>query len=69
MLLTSLLQICQEKILPKMLLSDNGLTFLAAAAELTHLLSSDELTEKLAHKGVDWKFIPKRAPWFGGFWE
>ena len=55
--------------LPKMLLSDNGSTFQAAAAELTHLSSSDELSERLAHKGVEWRFIPKRAPWFGGFWE
>ena len=55
--------------LPKMLLSDNGSTFLAAVSELTHLLSSDELSERLAHKGVEWKFIPKRAPWFGRFWE
>ena len=52
-----------------MLLSDNGSTFLAAAVELTHLRSSDELSERLAYKGVDWKFIPKHAPWFGGFWE
>jgi len=33
------------------------------------LFSSDALLESLAHKGVEWKFIPKRAPWFGGFWE
>ena len=59
----------RRRSLPKMLLSDNGSTFLAAAVELTHLLSSDELSERLAYKGVDWKFIPKRAPWFGGFWE
>ena len=45
-----------------MLLLDNGSTFLAAAMELTHLLSSDELSERLAHKGVERKFIPKRAP-------
>ena len=45
-----------------MLLSDNDSTFLAAAAELTHLLSSDELSERLEHKGVEWKFIPKCAP-------
>ena len=55
--------------LSKILLSDNGSTFLAAAAELTHLLSSDELSERLAHKGAEWKFIPKRALWFGRFWE
>ena len=52
-----------------MLLTDNGSTFLAAAMELTHLLSSDELSERLAHKGVERKFIPKRAPWCREFWE
>ena len=55
--------------LPRLLLSDNGSTFLAAAEELKMLLTSTELAEALAHKGVEWKFIPKRAPWFGGFWE
>ena len=30
---------------------------------------STTLKEKLAKQGVDWKFIPKRAPWYGGFWE
>ncbi|XP_065918802.1 uncharacterized protein [Dysidea avara] len=55
--------------LPRLLLSDNGSTFLAVAEEVKTLLSSTELTEALAHKSVEWKFIPKRAPWFGGFWE
>ena len=55
--------------LPRLLLSDNGSTFLAATEELKMLFTSTELTEALAHKGVEWKFIPKRAPWFGGFWE
>ena len=55
--------------LPRLLLSDNGSTFLAAAKELKKLFTSTELTEALAHQGVEWKFIPKRAPWFGGFWE
>jgi len=55
--------------LPKMLFSDNGSTFLAAPAELQHLFSSSEVSESLAHKGVEWRFIPKCAPWFGGFRE
>ena len=55
--------------LPRLMLSDNASTYLAAAEELQSLLSSDELAENLSRRGVDWQFIPKRAPWFGGFWE
>ena len=54
---------------PQLLISDNGSTFLAAAEELKTLFVSTELSETLARKGTQWKFIPKRAPWFGGFWE
>ena len=54
---------------PKLLLSDNGSTFLVATEELKTLFTSTELSEALAHKGCEWKFVPKRAPWFGGFWE
>ena len=55
--------------LPQLLISDNGSTFLAVAEELKTLFTSTELSEALAHKGTQRKFIPKRAPWFGGFWE
>ena len=51
------------------MLSDNASTHLAVAEELQSLLSSTELAENLSRKGVEWRFIPKRAPWFGGFWE
>ena len=54
---------------PKLLLSDNASTYLAAAEELKALFSSTDLAETLSRKGIEWKFIPKRAPWFGGFWE
>ena len=54
---------------PRLLLSDNGSAFIAAAEELKTLFQSVELAETLARKGTEWKFIPKRAPWFGGFWE
>ena len=36
---------------------------------LKYLFSSSELSESLSRKGTEWKFIPKHAPWFGGFWE
>ena len=27
------------------------------------------LSDTLSQRGINWKFIPKKAPWFGGFWE
>ena len=58
-----------RKSLPKILISDNASTYMAAAEELLKLFNSPLLTETLTRKGVVWKFIPKRAPWYGGFWE
>lgn len=28
-----------------------------------------EVKEQLGRRGLSWKFIPKRAPWYGSFWE
>ena len=33
------------------------------------LLKSPILEKHLGKHTVQWKFIPKRAPWYGGFWE
>jgi len=33
------------------------------------LFESDDIKKTLGRQGVDWPFIPKRAPWYGGFWE
>lgn len=58
-----------RKSLPRLLLSDNASTFESAAEELRKLMNSKELAETLNTRGVKWNFIPKRAPWYGGFWE
>ena len=58
-----------RKSLPRLLLSDNASTYVSAAKELEQLFSSDKLEESLSTRGVQWKFIPVRAPWYGGFWE
>ena len=55
--------------LPHILISDNASTFQAAANDLEELISSSQMNESLCTLGVQWKFIPKRAPWYGGFWE
>ena len=54
-----------RKSLPKFMLSDNASTYLAAADELNKLFSCKILLDALSRKGVTWKFIPKRAPWYG----
>jgi len=55
--------------LPQVIVSDNASTYSAAAEELQQLLQSERLTEMLGRRGVRWQFIPKRAPWYGGWWE
>ena len=58
-----------RKNLPTKIISDNASTYLAAAEELQRMFNSDTLKEALESQNVTWQFIPKRAPWYGGFWE
>ena len=58
-----------RKGLPQIVISDNASTYLSAAEELTELFNSVDLANTLSKQGITWKFIPKRAPWYGGFWE
>ena len=55
--------------LPKIMISDNGSTYMSAAEELRKLMELTEVKEELGRRGLSWQFIPKRAPWYGGFWE
>ncbi|XP_070541423.1 uncharacterized protein [Ptychodera flava] len=55
--------------LPSKMISDNATTYLSAAKELRELFDSSHVKQYMANKRVEWSFIPKRAPWFGGFWE
>lgn len=55
--------------LPHHMISDNASTFLASWETLNDLFQSPSLKEQFSRQGVEWKFIPKRAPWYGGFCE
>ena len=55
--------------LPTIMISDNGSTYLSAANQLRSLMELSEVKEELGKRGVSWRFIPKKAPWHGGFWE
>ena len=54
---------------PQLMISDNATTFQSAAEELKTQSSSEKVRTVLNCEGVTWKFIPRKAPWFGGFWE
>ena len=56
-----------RKSLPRILISDNSTTFIAGSEEIKRLSNSDVITDYLSAHGVEWKFIPKRTPWYGGF--
>ena len=58
-----------RKSLPQVIMSDNASTYLSAAEELGELLNSVELEAAMERRGVVWKFITKKAPWHGGYWE
>ncbi|XP_041451801.1 uncharacterized protein LOC121405246 [Drosophila obscura] len=59
---------------PLRMYSDNGTNFVGARNELQRLQEAFEeqqssLRTFVAEQGMEWKFIPPRAPHFGGLWE
>ncbi|XP_041564840.1 uncharacterized protein LOC121467484 [Drosophila elegans] len=61
---------------PRTIWSDNATNFVGAKrelAELKELFLSEPHTASISSSclanGIDWKFIPPRAPHFGGLWE
>ncbi|GFW76611.1 integrase catalytic domain-containing protein [Trichonephila clavipes] len=56
----------------KVIYSDNTRTFKAAERELAYfanILKDSEFQSFVADKGIHWKFIVERVPWWGGFYE
>ena len=61
---------------PKIVMSDNGNTFVGANRHLQKLhsfLRDKSLHQTISHlasnHGIEWKFIPARTPHMGGLWE
>lgn len=55
--------------LPATIVSDNAKTFKGSSKEVQKIARSKEVMRYLANKGVTWKFIVEKAPWWRGFWE
>ena len=61
---------------PSLIWSDNGSNFIGAARETKRLIqflnlkaNQESISDFLSSQMIDWKFIPQRAPHFGGLWE
>ena len=67
--LLSFKRFASRRSLPHIMVSDNASTYQSAAEELLKLFKSQGLSHSLSKQGVQWRFIPKRAPWYGGLWE
>ncbi|MGR0261137.1 hypothetical protein, partial [Klebsiella pneumoniae] len=62
------------EIIPQVIWSDHGTNFVGASRfikDVYKFLRETEgtITGNLSPRGVEWKFIPPRAPHFGGLWE
>lgn len=55
--------------LPKLMLSDNASTFECASGILKKMFREPKIVNYFSNRQIEWRFIPKRAPWYGGFWE
>ena len=61
---------------PSLIWSDNGSNFIGAANEIKQLIqflnlraTQGSISDFLSSQMIEWKFIPQRAPHFGGLWE
>ncbi|KRX59253.1 hypothetical protein T09_9840 [Trichinella sp. T9] len=57
---------------PRIIQSDNFSTFKMADRQLKNLFakpSLDKIQRTMIRHRIEWKFITKRAPWNGGYWE
>jgi hypothetical protein len=52
-----------------MIISDNATNFECGADFITKISKNPEVADYLTIQQVEWRFIPKRAPWYGGFGE
>ena len=69
MFLLSFRRFASRRSLPNIMVYDNAYTYQSVSEELLKLFKSQELSHNLSKQVVQWRFIPKRSPWYGGWWE
>ena len=60
---------CSRQGLPATIITNNAIAFISAALEVKKLLQVPRLSVVFKLKSIRWIFIPKLAPFQGGFWE
>ena len=55
--------------IPSTIISDNATTFTAASNTLSDIFAAPEVQECMLSTRINWRFIVKRAPWMGGFYQ
>ena len=58
-----------RKSVPKLIMSDNALTFESTSTHLKTMFQSQPVRETFANRCIDWQFISKRAPLYGEWCE
>ncbi len=54
---------------PRIIISDNATNFTSTAEDIKVIFESTQVADFCSQKRIQWRFIVKRAPWHGGFWE
>jgi len=67
--LDALRRFSNRKSTPRIIFSDNATNFQSSAAIIRKLMESQSVSDFCSGRGIEWRFIVKRAPWHGGFWE
>jgi len=69
----SLRRLISRRGIPSEIYSDNGRNFVGAEREIQQMFKKPELekriNEEAIKEGINWHFVPARAPHFGGLWE
>jgi len=55
--------------IPQVVYSDRGSNFVGFQPMLNELMEDSQMDQEMRRNRIEWRFIPAKAPWFGGIWE
>merc|ERR1739842_166066 len=67
--LTALQSLSWRRGAPRVLMSDNQTNFVSTNKILNEIRDLKEVQDELTAKGIEWKFTPPYAPWYGAIYE